>query len=635
METPRCEPQPSGRINKAAFKLFGKRKSGGGTASIFSIKNKEDAGSDKLARSKTYDGLTTDELERTDEKVSSDHLSGAAMEGISTAPVCTAITKSFSFFSLLRRNSTRITDRAATLGQRSRGLKGWFSSLRWRRKPPPRDESVDIQYIATEMKGVDLILSCSSNSVKVLEENVTLTLEPVPQTFGGPTLDSSEGWTGTSSQEFLQDSNGDCRRSSSPLVQQEGEESPGPSPVRGQSGKPLGATPSSPDHLTSIPVSTLTPPPEHSSADPPSEERLSAMFTDVTSLKSFDSLTGCGDIIADAEDDSGNGGSITSSGTGSSNGGCAGLRVSGVAIEKCSPAKSSLPLQVSGKLSISPYTPQRHRVCPPPKTPQGSGIVAYMGGGEEMASPEGVDDADMQGLWHMLPQKGENSPALPCNDTVMPHVPNRQDKRPPQVKGLGLSKIPTSGRSIKQQQQQQSTRPSPSPIDKDLQDAPPNDEGYWDSPTPGPEDENSGILQRVGMPKESCSGDALYDLYDLDSPGTVDSDDDDITMISPTPSTGDLKMTPPSQNSSTAASPSYQSIKGSTSLPRDSKIPIIVRQKPPSHSSSQGELSSPVSPISHDPSTKANTPSRTRIPVSRVPVRSSGNKNSKVTPNKK
>ncbi|XP_062841904.1 APC membrane recruitment protein 2 [Trichomycterus rosablanca] len=588
IDPPRCDPQPSGRINKAAFKLFGKRRSGGGMPSIFSIRNKEDPGSDELARSKTYDGLTTDsEGHNKEERVSSEHLSGDAVEGITAAPVCSAITKSFSFFSLLRRNSTRITDRAATLGQRSRGLKGWFSSLRWRRKPPPRDESAEIQYIAKGMKGVDLILSCSSNSVEVLEENVTLTLEPLPQTFGGQTSDNSESWTGTSSQE-LQDNSGECttRRSSSPLVQQVGEESPGLSPVRVlQSSEPLRATHNTPAHVTSIPGSTLTPPLEHSSADPPSEERLSAMFTDVTSLKSFDSLTGCGDIIADQEDDSGNGGSITSNGTGR-----------------------------------------------PAKTPQGSGIVAYMGGGEEMASPEGVDDADMQGLWHMLPQKGEDSPALPRSDPVLPHLPTRQEKRPPQVKGLGLSKIPTSGRSGKQQQ---STRPSPSPIDKDLQDVPPNDEGYWDSPTPGPEDENSGILQRVGMPKESCSGDALYDLYDLDSPGTVDSDDDDITMISPTPSTGDLKMSPPSQKSSTAASPSYHSIKGSTSLPRDSKIPIIVRPKPPPHSSSQGELSSPVSPTSHNPPSKANTPTRTRIPVSRVPVRSSGNKSSKVTPNKK
>lgn len=605
-EPPPCDPQPSGKINKAAFKLFGKRRSGSGMPSIFSIRNKGDATDKELVRSKTHDGLTTtDELSELEgrgkkESASSDRLNSAA-----AAPVCSAITKSFSFFSLLRRNSSRISDRAATLGQRGRGLKGLFNSIRWRRKPPSRDSSIEIQDIVKETKGVDLILSCSSKNVDI--ENVTLTLEPTIQIL----QDNAATWKKPS----LQNSNEECVKRSSALMQPVAEESPAPSPLTVQTQEHLRAKHGSPAHRAS-----MTPPQDHSSVDPPSEDRLCSMFTDVTSLKSFDSLTGCGDIIADPEEDSGNGGSVTSSGTGSSNGG---LQVS---TERCSPAKPPLPPQVTGLISMSAYTPSRHRVCPPTKTPQGSGIVAYMGGGEEMASPEGVDDADMQGLWHMLPQKGEDSPALP-------HLPTRQDKRPPQVKSLGLSKIPVSGSSRVGKQQQQLTRPSPPPIFKDLQDVPPSDEGYWDSPTPGPEDEDSGFLQREGLLRDSCSGDALYDLYDLDSPGTVGSDDDD--TISPTPSTGDLKMTPPSQNPSCS---SFRSIRGSTSLPRESKIPISVRQKPPSHSSSQGALSSPVSPTSNNPSdasSKTDTPPRTRIPVSKVPVRSSGNKNAKVPQNRK
>lgn len=597
-EPPQGDPQPSGKINKAAFKLFSKRRSGGGMASIFSIRNKGDTTDKELVRSKTHDGLTTtDEPSETEgrgkeESASSDRLNSAA-----AAPVCSAITKSFSFFSLLRRNSSRISDRAATLGQRGRGLKGLFNSIRWRRKPPSRDSSIEIQDIVKDTKGVDLILSCSSKNVIV--ENVTLTLEPPIQILQEEALCS------------LQDSNEERSTSSSVLVQPVAEETPAPSLLT-EPGNKHG----SPAHLSS-----MTPPQDHSSVDPPSEDRLCSIFTDVTSLKSFDSLTGCGDIIADPEEDSGNGGSVTSSGTGSSNGG---LQVS---VERCSPAKPPLPPQVTGLIPMSAYTPSRHRVCPPTKTPQGSGIVAYMGGGEEMASPEGVNDADMQGLWHMLPQKGEDSPALP-------HPPTRQDRRPPQVKSLGLSKIPVCGSSrAGKSQQQQLTRPSPPPIVKDLQDVPPSDEGYWDSPTPGPEDEDSGFLQRDGLPRDSCSGDALYDLYDLDSPSTVDSDDDD--TFSPTTSTGDLKMTPPSQKPSCS---SFRSIKGSTSLPRESKIPVSMRQKAPSHSSSQGALSSPVSPTSNNPPdspSKTNTPPRTRIPVSKVPVRSSGNKNAKVAQNRK
>ncbi|XP_027008363.2 APC membrane recruitment protein 2 [Tachysurus fulvidraco] len=608
-DPPPCDTQPSGKINKAAFKLFGKRRSGSGVQSIFSIRNKGDATDKELVRSKTHHGLTTtDELSelegrRKEESVSSDRLNSAA-----AAPACSAITKSFSFFSLLRRNNSRVGDRTTTLGQRGRGLKGLFNSIRWRRKPPSHDDPIEIQDILKETKGVDLILSCSSKNVDV--ENATLTLEPPIQIL----QDNAVTWEKPS----LQDSNEEHVTSSCVMVQPVAEESPAPSPspVTVQTQEPLTAKHSSPSHLAS-----MTPPQDYSSVDPPSEDRLNSMFNDVTSLKSFDSLTGCGDIIADPEEDSGNGGSVASSGTGSSNG------VLQVSADRCSPAKPPLPPQVTGLISMSVYTPSRHRICPPTKTPQGSGIVAYMGGGEEMASPEGVDDADMQGLWHMLPQKGEDSPALP-------HLPTRQDKRLPQLKSLGLSKIPVGGSSrVGKQQQQQLTRPSPPPIVKDIQDVPPSDEGYWDSPTPGPEDEDSGFLQRDGLPRDSCSGDALYDLYDLDSPGTVGSDDDD--TISPTPSTGDLKMTPPSKKPSCS---SFRSIKGSTSLPRESKIPISVRQKPPSHSSSQGALSSPVSPTSHSPtdtSSKTNTPPRTRIPVSKVPVRSSGNKNAKVAQNRK
>lgn len=643
IESPPCEPQPSGKINKAAFKLFGKRRSGSGMPSIFSVKNKGEGGSKtsgkELVRSKTHDGLTTDvpsevEGHKTEESGSSELLNSAPAELVSVAPMHSAITKSFSFFSLLRRNSTRVGDGAATLGHRSRGLKGLFSSMRWRRKPPPRDDSSEIHEVAKEVKEGDIILPSSSNSMDTLKENVTLTLEPSAQVLEErPAEDNSGTWIKTSLEE-LQSSSGECEKSSSPPVEEVSEESPAPSPLRVKTGGPLRAKHSSPACLISIPPSAMTPPLEHSLVDPPSEpsvDRFCSMFTDVTSLKSFDSLTGCGDIIADQEEDSGNGGSATSSGTGSSSGGCGGRRVIGTVTERCSPAKPPLPPQVTNLTSISPYVASHQRECPPPKKPQGSGIVAYMGGGEEMASPEGVDDADMQGLWHMLPQKGEDSPALPRSDPMLLHSSIRQEKKPLQVKSLGLTKIPISG--INKTGKQHSARPSPPPIDKELQDAPPSDEGYWDSPTPGPEDEDSGFPRRDGLLRDSCSGDALYDLYDLDSPGAAGSDNDD--MSSPTPSTCDLKMSPSSQKPSSSSSSSFRSIKGSTSLPRDSKIPISVKQTTPSHSSSQGALSSSTSPTSGNPPTKTNAPARTRIPVSKVPVRRSGSKNVNTTQNRK
>ncbi|KAL0156617.1 hypothetical protein M9458_047863, partial [Cirrhinus mrigala] len=619
-EPPPCDPQPPGKLNKAAFKLFGKR-------NIFSVKNKGEstgkaAGKTlELVRSKTHDGLITDtpsELEghRKEESASSDQLHAGSPDGVSTAPLRSSITKSFSFFSLLRRSSSRAGDGNATVGRRGRGLKGLFSSMRWRRKPQVQEDSLEV---AKEVKEGDLILSSSSGSVKT-EKDMTLTLEPLPQVFEETPLPGDvQELQGTNEVEC-----GNC----SPPLSQVTEESPAPSPLRAQTEGLQHDNHSSSTHLASIPTCALTPPMDHSTADPQSEQsvdRICSMFTDVTSLKSFDSLTGCGDIIADPEEDSGNGGSATSSGTGSSSGGCMGRRLSGAGTnsERCSPAKPPLPPQVSSLTSIhaSCYMPAHQRPRAAPKKPQGSGVVAYMGGGEEMASPEGVDDADMQGLWHMLPQKGEDSPALRRAEPVLHHAPTRLEKRPPQVKALGLSKIPVSGGS--KMGKQQPSRPSPPPVDKELQDAPPSDEGYWDSPTPGPEDEDSTFLRREGLLRDSCSGDALYDLYDPDSPSAAGSDDD---VSSPTKSAGDLKMNLPSPKCSPSAASSFRSMKGSTSLPRDSKIPISVRQTPPSHSSSQGALSSNLSPTSATPPKKTDAPPRTRIPISKVPVRRSGNK---------
>ncbi|XP_076869438.1 APC membrane recruitment protein 2 [Brachyhypopomus gauderio] len=614
---PSCEPQPAGRLSRAAFKLFGRRRTAGGVPSFFAVRNK---GGTELARSRTHDGLTADAAAEPDGHGRGE-CSGAGgggggagvgvvvAEGLPVGSVRSAISKSFSFLSLLRRNGGRFGEGGAGLGQRGRGLKGLFSSIRWRRKPPPPDDSAHIQEVAREVVEGEPLASGNSEGGETSTGETALVLDPSPWIIEEqPAVEVS--W-----RESL-GCGVEGRSSSPPLAEEVTEDSPAPSLHGVPTEENVTEENVSEENVSAVDLTpaavsaTLGPLPEHDAMDPPSEpcvERLCSMFTDVTSLKSFDSLTGCGDIIAEPEEDSGNGAGGTSSGVG--------RRGSGPTPQQRSPAKPPLPPAVVSLASISPYMPAHQRVCPSPKKAQGSGIVAYMGGGEEMASPEGVDDADMQGLWHMLPQKGEDSPSLARTD----HAMTRQDKRPPQVKGLRLSKIPVCGSG----RAGPPTRLSPPPIHKELQDAPPSDEGYWDSPTPGPEDEDGGFVRRDILPRDSCSGDALYDLYDLDSPSAVGSDDDDLSSL--TPSTGDLRMSPPAPNPSSSSSSSFRSIKGSTSLPRDSKIPISVRQTPPSHSSSQGTLSTPVSPTSHKPATKA--PTRTRIPISKVPVRRSGNKN--------
>ncbi|KAL2085866.1 hypothetical protein ACEWY4_019186 [Coilia grayii] len=722
---PPVEPQSSGKINKAAFKLFGKRRSGSGMPSIFSVRNKGEGGSSggnkaagkalELVRSKTHDGITSDTtstspLSDTSEggtlgnagMASGDqphhhHHTGRSSSSSSTMPTMSrgTLSKSISFFSLLRRNSVRGGDggggcggsSGCSVGRRSRGLRGFFSSWRWRRKQRPRQQEQEeaSEEVGREVTEGDVLTVSRSGSAELINKDVTLTLTSDPQAVAtekgseSPTVSTAidavaSMHSGTLEGE-TQGTQGEAGRGSPPIPHTVFEErSPDISPLRASVGGRREDKLGSPARLASDSArdsSCMTPPLDRSLADPPSEpsvDRLCSMFNDVTSLKSFDSLTGCGDIIADVEDEPGNGNgngngtSGTSSGTASSGTTSSnGASISGRrASERGSPAKPALASQVTPitqtPVPVSTFLPAHQRVLAtasmssatgPPKKPspqppaQGSGVVAYMGGGEEMASPEGVDDADMQGLWHMLPQKGEDSPDLPRSEHSLHHTTpsSRAEKRTPSLKGLGLSKIPVggSGRSGKQQTP---TRPSPPPVDKDLQDAPPSDEGYWDSPTPVAEDEDGSFLCReVRLPRESCSGDALYDLYDPDSPSAVGSDEDDTSSQSA--STGTVTLSPRSPSQPNAPS-SFRSMKGSTSLPRDSKIPVSIQKVPPPHSSSQGELSksatspgsrptsptSPSSPTPREPAAKTNVaqPARTRIPVSKVPVRRTNNK---------
>lgn len=268
-----------------------------------------------------------------------------------------------------------------------------------------------------------------------------------------------------------------------------------------------------------------------------------------------------------------------------------------------------------------------------------------------MASPEGVDDADMQGLWHMLPSTGDNSPALsrshqpssttptstypPRTNPASCHLPSASrstDRKVPQVKALGLSKIPIVGgagsRAAKPPLSHSHGRHPTSPGEKE----PLSDEGYWDTPsaTPTATPDESGLQrnQKMALSRDSCSGDHLYDLYnDPEEEGEDQGEDEDLNST-PSPST-EYKMSPTSQTTppSSSSSSSFRSMKGSASLPRESKIPVSNKQQtPPPHSVSQSALSSVLEAESPPPKTQAPPPARTRIPVSKVPVRRSGNK---------
>ncbi|XP_024609430.1 APC membrane recruitment protein 2 [Neophocaena asiaeorientalis asiaeorientalis] len=290
----------------------------------------------------------------------------------------------------------------------------------------------------------------------------------------------------------------------------------------------------------------------------PSADRICLMFSDVTSLKSFDSLTGCGDIIADPEDEAGP--------------------------------------------SCARHAPAPGQPGPAQKPP---GVVAYQGGGEEMASPAEADDSYLQEFWDMLsqtedqgpgPQQGAAPAAAAPEAQVAPETPKdarraEGAKDASSVKRRRLHRLPT----------ELQPKEEPKHPDEEPQEGVPNsDEGYWDSPTPGPrEDGSGGGVRKAGLPQDSDSGDALYDLYaEPDgSPAALPAAAEDTSCSS--------RLKPVSPVTVTCA------LRTPGSLLKDSKIPISIKHLanlPPSHA------------VVHQQPTRSELP-RTKIPVSKVLVR--------------
>ncbi|RXN20514.1 APC membrane recruitment 2-like protein [Labeo rohita] len=261
-EPPPCDPQPPGKIRKA-FKLFGKRKPGSSVASIFSIRGKGDGGpKSPPSRSKTLDGLNEPtapeaeaeqvDLDQEEESQQDDapieEFTGGNMN-LETTPTRQSISsltsaKSLSFLNMLRKGRRGLMgERQAQTesqrpGRQRKGLKGLFGTVRWRGKEKDDEE---------EGEPGPPLLASRSNSVEIIKESLTLTPGPPPRSVEGA------------------------------------EEKPQlPTPQEGPT--------SSEDSLK---VSGAT--------KPPPNERLSTLLGDISSILSFDSLTACGDIVADVE----------------------------------------------------------------------------------------------------------------------------------------------------------------------------------------------------------------------------------------------------------------------------------------------------------------------------------------------
>ncbi|KAM8900493.1 APC membrane recruitment protein 1-like isoform 1-T3 [Spinachia spinachia] len=196
--------------------------------------------------------------------------------------------------------------------------------------------------------------------------------------------------------------------------------------------------------------------PEKSETPAGSSEQLNLIYGDVTSLKSFDSLTGCGDIIADQEDDS-----ITES-------------------------------SVSGERSKSGGK-------------RASCYLTYQGGGEEMASPEDLDQECLHDFW------STNASDDICCTYSQEHTDLTADLTSSHNMDLLNSNSAQQGSGM----DASSIADVLTPQSEHQESVPTSDEGYYDSTTPGPEDGLDKVdgLGAERLPRDSYSGDALYELF--------------------------------------------------------------------------------------------------------------------------
>ncbi|XP_059322301.1 APC membrane recruitment protein 2 [Ammospiza nelsoni] len=535
VEPPAAE-QPSGRINKTAFKLFRRRKSGGTMPSIFGVRSRggegKGAGKPGMVRSRTHDGLADAVLEssKKEEPGGGEAPSREAQERPAGSPGG-PVAKSHSFFSLLRRNGRQAEGAEPRAGGRQKkGLKGIFSSMRWHKKDKigkeERGESSDIP------------------SGLIMPGSLTASLECIKEETPKPLSESPSGAADAGPEP--------------PREKRSGE-----APAAAQEPQAGGAEPraSSPPRREEPPAAAARPPEELS------RERPEPAAGEVGTAKDA-AITGCGDIIADHEEDVGGG--------------------SGVC-EKSTPGPS--------KLGAAKKHPT---------------MVAYQGGGEEMASPDQVDDTCLQEFWDMLSQTDETKTQGGGSGGGTKKPEGLKESRGTEgaqnrvvVKRGGLHQIAIH---LNHKEEQKSR-------EKEQHEGVPNsDEGYWDSTTPGPEEDSSTSIQKETLPRDSYSGDALYDLY-------AEPDEN--------PPAGPTHEEVPSVPRSKPVSPitTVSSLKTPSSAAKDSKIPISIKHlsSSQSHPASHGADASNSHHVAHHHLAKSEM-HRTKIPVSKVLVRRVSNR---------
>lgn len=277
-----CESQSSGKIRKG-FKLFGKRKPG----NIFTIRNKGDGhNKSPVNKSKSLDGLSetgeadlvqepdTDrgqevsqgEMERREEEaLGEDGIQAFAHSRNSISSTSSA--RSLKFLSLLRGGRLGTGDRrvhtvSQPMGRQRRGLKGLFGTVRLRSKDKDDKGGVPPS---------PLLKSSRANSVEIIKEDLTLTPRVQPRLLDSPEQETTEPVKSVSTQD------------STPTT-----------PSVTVASRVTSDNVSRADEYVP-PLPTSQPPVE------PGDNSLNNLLADISSLLTFESISGGGDVIANVE----------------------------------------------------------------------------------------------------------------------------------------------------------------------------------------------------------------------------------------------------------------------------------------------------------------------------------------------
>uniref|UniRef100_A0A672GZ11 APC membrane recruitment protein 2 n=1 Tax=Salarias fasciatus TaxID=181472 RepID=A0A672GZ11_SALFA len=428
-EPPPGESQPSGKIRKG-FKLFGKRKPG----NIFSIRSKGDGNNKSpVIRSRTMDGLSdtpAQDSEQEPDKEKEQEVSQGESEQaeeeplsddgvLAAAPARTSISsassaKSLSFLSLLRGGRRGVGDRrvqtvSQPVGRQRRGLKGLFGSVKFRSKD--KDDR-------KEAPPSPLLMSSRANSVEIIKEDLTLTPKSQPRSLDSPDTETCEPFRSLTAQDSA-------------------ATSPSKTPVT------PGDVSKTTEHVT--PLSTPEPPLV------PGDTSLSSLLADISSLLTFDSITG-GDIMADVEAEWGKASSAASA-----------------AVTEVTPTFTS----VFSKPTVPPQLTSTFVITSPLSTPAPGPAPPNSTGAHGVQSP---------------PFKTEEQP----NETQRNLQGPSKEKKTAQPRPSGLSKIPVVGGS----------RVGKLPV-RDSQHA--DEEPIRDPPTPVLEEEKPDFNSHDAGSKEKHS----------------------------------------------------------------------------------------------------------------------------------